>query len=288
MTVSLIASAAIGVVVQGTSTCPSAEDVERELARLLPDSATAATEARLEPTEGGVRVSLRSAERGLIAERTFDRAQCSDLAQAAAVTIATWLEELGGEPLAPIELPREPPLPERRPREPRDPREGAQVTEVLLGGALLATQGHLRPGVRASAKLIAGYAGLGGSFYYDLPREYSAASGFVSWQAPMLGVHGVWRVLRVAPLTLDLQGGLSAAWFRVEGRELDQNLSDAAVELGPYAALELELGRSTPRPYLELGAVYWLREASARVEPLVTVPLPRWQAFSSLGLAFSL
>ena len=83
------------VEVESPSACPSAHAVAERLAVLLPATKDVPDRARLSRTGDKLSLELRRADGTAIAWRRLDaRASCEDLAEAAAVMIATWETDL--------------------------------------------------------------------------------------------------------------------------------------------------------------------------------------------------
>ncbi len=283
----LLLAAALEISVLGDSSCPTPAAVERELARLLPkDDHLGRNRARVDRTADGVHVVLESAAGEVVGERYFEPAPCADLARAAAIAIATLLEELGTEPLAAPALPSEPPIPRRRAPRPVPPKPALQL-DLSLGAALLATAGDFRPGARGGAKLSAGGFGAALIAAYDAEREYDLGPGTIDWRAPFVSLLGVLRVAHAPALKLDLELGAQLSWFVIEGHGYAEDYSARGLECGPAAELELTLGAGAVRSMLNLGAVYWTREALARVDPGLQLTLPHWQGMAGLSIVFS-
>ncbi len=285
---SLLLAAALQVSVVGDSSCPTPAAVARELDRLLPkDGSNSGNRARVTSAADGVHVVLESPLGEVIGERAFEPAPCSDLARAAAIAIAALLEELGGQPLAPVLLPREPAIP--RPKSARLPvaSERALELEFSLGAAALATAGNLRGGARARVKLLSHGFGLSLFGLYDAERTFELGPGTIDWRAPLLALCGLVRVADTRALALDVALGAELSRWSIEGHGYAASYADHGLEYGPAAELELEFGRGPWRPSVGLGAVFWARASRAFVDPGLELDLPRWQGIASVSLTFA-
>src|SRR5262245_34072811 len=78
------------VVVRGAGTCPSPSDVEAKLAPLVRNSGRPPDVAEVVRRGNVVSVTLARSDGRSIGRQTLDDAACSDLAEAAAVILATW------------------------------------------------------------------------------------------------------------------------------------------------------------------------------------------------------
>src|SRR4051794_7479683 len=78
------------VVVRGASTCPSPPEVAAKLAPLVRASSVPPDVAEISRQGTTISVSLTRSDGHFIARQTWDGAACQDLADAAAVVLASW------------------------------------------------------------------------------------------------------------------------------------------------------------------------------------------------------
>jgi hypothetical protein len=177
------------VVVESTTDCPTAAEVEQRLRVLLPPLGDAVEPARasLAAEDGALRVRLRAADGATIAERTLTiAASCADRANVVAVVIAAWDVQQRAERVDDPSLPRAPRAapPPQAPTvvvaAPSPPAPaGPQLELRLAPGATLAD------GVTPSAALAASLWGrrLGARLgvFGLLPRTEALGAGQARW-----------------------------------------------------------------------------------------------------------
>src|SRR5689334_17735123 len=128
------------VLVRGAGTCPSPSDVEARLAPLVRSSARPPDVAQVFRRDAVVTVALARADGRSIGRQTLEGTSCSDLAEAAAVILATW--ENDDTPGSGLSWPLPPSSERRSPASPPDPMPKSsreRSWDVALGaGASLA------------------------------------------------------------------------------------------------------------------------------------------------------
>jgi hypothetical protein len=227
---------------QATSTCPSGQDVARELSPLLPNTEFAEHApdvAEIVDDGTSFRVSLGTqSKRFADAER-----DCRERARIAAVFIGLLLDP--PESLLPPE-----PVPEPRLEEPEAPRppprrpvERPSRLDFELGPALLvaptasATAVPVLGGISARAswgkevRLAAGVLGL-----FPTTLHYETADARVHWLPVDLAI----RLRRPGP-ELDMAGelGVAVAVLRARGERVDISRQETRLELGARAGVVL-------------------------------------------------
>jgi hypothetical protein len=278
------------VSVQGAASCPDPSLVAERLRGLLP--ASSITEgggevARIDPATDGLRVRLLRADGSVAGDRLL-RGQhpCDQLADAAAVMIASWMDSgatppgLQAPPAsdAPLAL-RSRPAPERR----RTWDLGAG-----LGGSLSAD--GLTPATQASggADLIGPALGL------------RLEAAFTGWAETPLGQQAArWRR---TPLTLalrtrrswawlagELHAGPSLAWLQVEGRGFTaaESRREGDLIFGMTGGARLALSRARLQPFLTGALAFWpVRSVVYALPDQTTSALPRTQLLLTLGVSY--
>ncbi len=263
------------VVVEGSSGCPTPQQVADALAPLLPDGRTVARpdRARLAPADGALEVELVDAAGARLGlRRVMANASCADLAGAAAVIVATWEAELHPGLTAPLSLPASAP-----------PRPLAW--EVAAG--LTGFYDGVAPAAGASVEASLGRPGLAARVAVsgELPREAPLGPGRVAWTRPALSLGARWRFAR-GRLRIDLYAEAIAALLVVGGRGFDTPHQDYDFDpgLGGGARLALRFGRVAP--WVGVGVRGWLRRQTAVTpEPTGSLDLPRIEGSLSLGVA---
>lgn len=122
-------------VVEGSTVCPSAEEVAHRLSALVPSTPTP-TRLRLSLDEKGqhLRLALLDASGASTAEKALPRdADCARLAQAAAVVAASWLAAI---PTVPVDIAPPVPTPEPPAASPKSERAHLQLGVALTSPVL--------------------------------------------------------------------------------------------------------------------------------------------------------
>lgn len=227
--------------VQGTSTCPTPDEVSQHVARLLPEtqSSERASRAILSAGDGFVGIQLLGPEGGVLAERQLDRSgSCADMAEAVAVILAAWQAQFSPtisptviEPAVPSPSPSGTgPLPEVAPPQPFlfDAGLGALTSiaggEAALGGKL---EGTLTPFAHGLGFHIAT------SMSASHEQATTASDVQAQWLRPALSVGPNLR-LQGSRLALDIHGDAVLALLRIKGSGsgLKENASDTTVQAG--------------------------------------------------------
>ncbi|HYJ09583.1 MAG TPA: hypothetical protein VEX18_11255, partial [Polyangiaceae bacterium] len=111
-------------------TCPAAADVQgrvRSILHLAPEQQLSES-FLVERHEGGLYVVLKSADSGVIGERTLPlEGSCDELAQAAAVVLSAWLTHVHPDFAGALPEPEPPPPPEPEAPPPPPPAEPPQT-----------------------------------------------------------------------------------------------------------------------------------------------------------------
>jgi hypothetical protein len=230
--------------VQGTSPCPTPDEVSQHVARLLPESQSSerASRATLSAGEGFVGIQLLGPEGGVLTERQLERAgSCADMAEAVAVILAAWQAKFSPtvsptviEPSAPA--PSETaPLPEVVPQQPFLFDAGLAALTSIVGreaafGAKL--EGSLTPFAH----------GLGFHLATSLSSSHeqttTASTVQAQWIRPALSVGPNLR-LQGNRLALDIHGDAVLALVHVKGSGsgLSENASDTTLQWGLAAGV---------------------------------------------------
>jgi hypothetical protein len=207
-----------------------------------------------------VTVALARADGRSIGRQTLEGTSCSDLAEAAAVILATW--ENDGTPGSGLSWPLPPSTSSERraPASPPDPMPSSRERswDVALGaGASLAPRafslalmgsGSFAPGGGPFGLLVAG--GLTGYGTIELPN------GRVSWTRLALG--GGPRVSwTTSGVVAAVHAGAYASWVRSEGEGFVTNRADDGFELALAGSVRLTLAGRGLRPWIEGGAWFF-------------------------------
>lgn len=230
--------------VQGTSTCPTPNEVSQHVARLLPEtqSSERSSRATLSSGEGFVGIQLLGPEGGVLAERQLDRSgSCADMAEAVAVILAAWQAQFSPtisptviESAAPTPSGTTP-LPEVAPPQPFLFDAGlAALTSIAGGEAAL--------GGKLEGALTPFASGLGFHIATSLSSSHeqttTASDVQAQWIRPALSVGPNLR-LQGSRLALDIHGDAVLALLRIKGSGsgLKENASDTTVQAGLAAGV---------------------------------------------------
>jgi hypothetical protein len=260
--------------VDGAASCPTPSEVAAVLASIgVADSADVAT---LLPVEGGVEVVLAD-ERGerKKSRRLLAEGSCAEMAQAAAVVIATWESELKAERLKPVAL-----------AVPRAPRTRAIAFDVA-GGATASFNPDVAFGGVLAASLTPRRGRFGGRIAFSgaQTRDEALGTGHASYARYQLAFGPLYR-LRPSRLLIDLHADVTVALLTIEGVGYQNSRRDLDVDpgLGAGARLGVRFGRVAP--FVGLDVLGWLRRQRFTIEGASDVAvLPRWELNLSLGLA---
>jgi hypothetical protein len=255
-----IAGLLAAVSVQGATTCPTPQAVEARLRPLLAGGEGAVGEVRLEREGPALHVALYSPDGRLNTRRTVTGAHsCEALADAAAVIVAAWQGDAGVQPLLAADTPPGAASSDVRANAP------APVASIAGAWGLGAAAGLSLAGTRpaAAGTLTAIHAPLPHlpwagrlGFVYQWPRESALPGGKLRWQrwvlelGPQLeGAGGPWRWA--------VHAGGAAGLTQLLGVGLEDPRLQQDLGLGITGGARLALGRSSLRPFLELGVRGW-------------------------------
>jgi hypothetical protein len=273
----------LGVIqISGTGTCPTPEDVAQRLSALRPPETAQTYRARVDSTGSEVLIELRDAAGAVLASKSLKpTAPCADLAQAAALFVSAWAEQVQGtEPAGPALPPQLQPVP-LVPPEPEGLRwelgVGAQLggppfapgvlLDVALGSRHSSWAIGLELDLRASTRLPLG------------PGEFG--------YTPLSARVGPRFRLLLGPLGLDL--GLSAVGgvYLLDGEGFDPDQSAHGGRGG--ASLELRLGwpLGPLRPWLAAQGTAWVQKTTVALRgSAMSTDLPQFEFTAALGVSF--
>jgi hypothetical protein len=237
------------VLVRGTSTCPSAIDVAAKLAPLVRVSSGAADVAEIVREGTTVSVSLARSDGRLIGRQTLEGTRCDDLADAAAVIVASWEnDDARREGLSLADAPAPPPAAISRGR----------IWDVALGVGAALAEGSFSPALTANGS-VAPQGGpfglrLGGALAghgaVDLPH------GRVSWTRFAVG-GGPKVAWTHAGIVAEGHLGSYFGWVRSAGDGFADNRNDNGFELSFVGSARVAGAGSGLRPWVEAAVAYW-------------------------------
>jgi hypothetical protein len=294
------------VTVEGGETgCPTPAEVAARVAALLPavERNEPADVAHIEIAGDRMHVTLAQPDGTPLGERDIDaRFPCADLAQAAAVVIATWESDVHPEfrppappPPAPPPAPAAPPVAVVAP--PAPPAAAAYDLGAGLAGSLAPSSQGAGPalGTLAVGSWTPGARGLGGraAVAWTADRELELGAGNVRWRRLTAALGP--QVRFGTPATrwaLDLHVEGLAAWLTAAGGGFTNDHRGDTFDPGVGAGARVlwfgdRAGDRTVLAWLEVMGAGWLRRQTAFATPgVVNVTLPRFEAGLALGLAF--
>jgi len=300
--------------------CPRAEEVERQLALLLP-SAVAVVPGRpdvatLEDVEDRLRVTLAREDGTLLGRRELTtKASCGELASAVALVLAMWESDVHPEfvlelpaPTAPppeVAPPLAAPVPAPAPRptfavaeaQPPLRHRGALDFGAAFGvvAATQAAEGSREDDLAWSATLVGTWLpaarGWGGqlTFFGDGERAQPLPVGEARWRRAGGSLGPVFRWYPSRGRThLDLHTALMVAALGVRGAGLGKTAEDWSLDEGGAAGVRVRvpLGR-TWCPWFGLAVEVWPRKQVVYTRPDgESASLPRAEVRLSLGVSF--
>ncbi|HEY3445279.1 MAG TPA: hypothetical protein VGK67_02900 [Myxococcales bacterium] len=283
----LVLASLVGVVqVSGLGTCPSPEDVAQRLGILRPAETRAAYRAWVDSTGPEVVVELRDAAGAIISRKDFKPgSSCADLAQACAVFLQAWAEQIrSAEPPGP-ELPAQvQPTPQAPPPEP--PTSGLSwelgaaatlASQPLSGGGLI----DVSVGSRTSALAI------GLSVGFNASASVPLGAGTVSY-TPLAARLGPRLKVALGPVVLEPGLALVGGVYLLEGQgfAVDQSAHGARAGIGLDLRVALPLG---PVKLWVAGlGTGWLERTRIGLRGSAeTTDLPVLELSGALGLSFA-
>lgn len=273
------------LVLQGDLLCPSEEAVRQALAQMRPPSEWPDDLVVIRSDLQKLSIDLGRA-RGRQRELAIEH-DCQARATAAALVIATWMDDL---PATVTDAPVLEPLKD----EPQAPTPRGPAHHEIGAGLSTSTFGGFRPGAYAELVRLRPESdwGLLASLAVLAPRDDLVDGGVSRWMrtSVALGVQArtsTHRLLLAADL--GMAGAYSAAW----GSGYASNKSDASFTWGPMADLRAGLPWGRFRLWIAARASWWVRGQSLQVDAKTVSgsarqDLPSLGVEGALGLSFAL
>jgi hypothetical protein len=287
-TLAVLAMGAIQVV--GTTTCPSPAAVSQILGTFAADPAAKNTTAELSASAGnGLRIRLLDGSGQAIAERDLTpSADCTELAQAAAVMLHLWLAELETQPLEPIALEAEPPPAVAARSEASPPHEDRLALRLGVGPEVsLVSSGAALAGI-VFADLIDRHGWLAGelSFGAQTQRPIDVSPGAADWSRWEFGLGALaWWNLGALALEAHVDGMLAILVANGTGFSVDHSASQ--LEPGLRGGVKLTTSRGQWRPWLGAWATWWPRSEHLTLNGMTSGPLiPQAELDLGIGASF--
>ena len=265
--------------VEGTSTCPTPDDVAQRLAALgqLPSDVWLSVDR----VGASLRVRLsREGTTGLLAERLLPANEpCDALASAAAAVAAAWASDPEAE-VPGVRLPVPPaPAVESRPwRLELGADVAGEGSQTGVAPYFAVWAGLGRQGSRLSARL---------GFFFDGPGSTALTPGTVEWQRAGAMLEPAIRLASIGRLKLDAQAValFSALWVTGQGFSHAQTSGTFLPGLGARLEATWPLGPTAIG--LGLGPVVWLQPEQVQVVNAGTASLAQVELVLGLCLSWA-
>ena len=280
LVVSVLWVSALSITVEGNTNCPDPGDVAARLQAVAPASRIAG-KALLSESEGALRVQLVRANGSVVGERLLDsRYPCGELADAAALVLASWQGEFDAAPV------KAPSLRAVEVKPPTRSNLGLQfgLGLVAAGPRPLSAGGSLSVGVNKGAW------GLGFQLIAtDFHRQPIDGGGEISWNRSPVTLTARRRFQSSTGLVLALDAGVAGAALFSRGQGPEVNLATASFDFGPSVGGQLLYNAGQGLlPFLGISTVLWLQPREVKVSSINSRFLPQVDSWFVLGLCWRL
>jgi hypothetical protein len=272
----------LGVVVEGSSTCPTPAAVEERLLALQPAGAGPEV-ARLTSEGGELRVTLVRVDGSEAGSRTITgQHSCDELADAAAVVISAWqLEAVARE-----RLPAPPPPPPVVVAAPAPAASSPWRWELGAGAGAGWSGPDLAPAALLLASVGGERLGLTARAQVSGNRPAVLPAGSAAWRRALLAVGP--RVRFGGRALTEAHTGVGLSWLSITGRGFADARHHDDFVAGLEGGLRLAWNRSGARPWLDACAAFWPSRSLVYEEPdQRSKALPRLEFLLTLGLSFA-
>jgi hypothetical protein len=223
----------------GDSACPTIDAIAGRVSDLAPGGDTKGPVGFVEISRAGerLRLELRGADGKTVSSRELDgTAACDDLAEAAAVVIGTWLNDLDPRAALAVDLPVAPPPAPPVVAAPVAPAPPRAVRPAQLGIGLLASAvgGEVAAGasIRGAVDLDVSWLGLGAVVGATTMREADVGTyrNAATWTRGWLGAGPELHAGTTTRVEAHVHGLVGL--LRVAGTDVPGAASDTMLELG--------------------------------------------------------
>jgi hypothetical protein len=291
------------------------------LPEMLPAAETAYPDvAWIEAVGPDLQIELRSpAGEVLFSRRLRSSGTCADLANIAAVVVASWTAErnpgisllqpgVPAPPPTPPTPPTPPPTPPPKPTPPARPSppapqvgsedravappERKREFELSLGLGSSVNSAGFVGAARVDAGLRGRRLGLRVGFAAETARSETIETRSVSWRRYGVSLEPSLVIVR-EPVMVDARAGIFAGFTTVAGHGFDVDRESSAAAAGLSLAARLAASSGWLRPWMEVGGQYWLADQEITIaraqQPNLGVSLPRAEArlFAGVSLVLS-
>jgi hypothetical protein len=264
-----------------SAACPSGVEIEASLTSMLSTASGVAGHdvAKVERLDGKLRVELSDDKSVIIAERVLDgHGSCAELAQLAAIVIASWESDVHPEFVRPHAEPPAPPPPTFAPNGAYEVSLGATLSQAgkPAAGGSLGTAWFPRGTGFGLSLLVAG----------GMSRTLDLGVGQARWRHWTGNPEIAWRYWR-AGLAVDGHGGLALGWLETSGADFSENRSSTTFSLAVTAGIRSAWWFSRHiAAWIDLRGLYFTRGEVVYSTPAGgEAEVPRLEGIVSLGLA---
>jgi hypothetical protein len=272
---------ALSIAVEGNTRCPEPAEVAARLGAVGAGSAERMQgKAVLSETEGALRVQLLRENGTVVGERLLDsRYPCRDLADAAALVLASWQGEFNAAPVAAPTLEAQ-----------RKPARSDRWLE-LGGGLVAAGPRPYSAGGSVSLGAIRGNWGLSAQLIAADFHRQPYAGGEISWNRSPVSLTVRRHFAFSSGLVVALNAGVAGAALFSRSERLAVPHSAQAFDYGPIGGIKILYDAGSQlQPFLSITSAFWLQPHviavnSNRNDDRV---LPQLDSWLVLGLSWRL
>jgi hypothetical protein len=268
---------ALAIAVEGNTRCPEPGEVAARLGA-VGSADRMQGKAVLSDTEGALRVQLLRENGTVVGERLLDsRYPCRDLADAAALVLASWQGEFDAAPVAAPSLQAQ-----------RKPARPGRWLE-LGGGLVAAGPRPFSAGGSVSFSAIRGNWGLGVQLVAADFHRQSVLMGEVSWNRSPVSLTVRRHFAFSSGLVLALEAGMSAALLVARSERLETNGDYQSFDFGPAGGAKVLFDAGSQLlPFLAITSAVWLQPHVITVNSTQSSRLPWADSWLVLGLCWRL
>jgi hypothetical protein len=274
--VSVLWVSALSITVEGNTSCPEPGEVAARLAAVAPANRMEG-KALLSESEGSLRVQLARDNGTVVGERLLDaRYPCNELADAAALVLASWQGEFGAAPVA---------APALQVVVPPKTRTGLE----LGFGLVAAGPRPLSAGGSLSIDVGRGAWGLGFRLIAADFHRQPIGGGEISWNRSPMAFTVRRRFRPGGQLTLALDAGVSAAALFSRSQGLEMSHASSSFDFGPTVGAQVlfDAGGQV-LPFLGISSAAWIQPRVIAVNANESRILPKVDSWLVLGLCWRL
>jgi hypothetical protein len=267
-----------------SGTCPSADAVRSRLDSLIGEQDGGPRSVTLDNSPDGLKIVLAEHDGSVVSRRVIpSNRSCDELAQMAALILASWLSDLSSQAVTAQPLPS---LSGRSPTPPVVMRSPWSWEVALAPTGSFA--GSLAPGgllqLEVSPATARWIVRLLGS--YDGPRQRAEGPGEISWQRLQGGLGASYELLP-SPYRLEVGGDLLLSDVLMRGLQFPSDASATSLDPGLDLTVRLSLLRGHWHPWVGIWGDLWIRQEIPSVQGLTLgSALPPLEAFAGIGLSW--